>query len=278
MRRFALLLSAALCACHPTSDDQAADPADNRSAATIPDLAVVEGSWRIVRIDGEALPVSESAPYLAFSADAAGGSVGCNAFGGTALYAEGRIAVHSWGGDAMACAGRPGEWEAAIAELFRAYPQVRLSGDTLRLRSHDHFIELTRMDSETGQSRSPDPMRIPVANPLGQALADTDWIIRAIDGETASSSPDERHLRFASETWQGLASCATLFGTYETGNGRLIVDDEIASTEQNCRDDHVALDDAFAELMRSGPRYLVGPNGELIIAGGDHVLTGDRAP
>ena len=38
------------------------------------------------------------------------------------------------------------------------------------------------------------------------------------------------------------------------------------------------LDDAFAELMRSGPRYLVGPNGELIIAGGDHVLTGDRAP
>ena len=35
-------------------------------------------------------------------------------------------------------------------------------------------------------------------------------------------------------------------------------------------------DDALAELMRSGPRYLVGPNGELIIAGGDHVLTGYR--
>ena len=276
MRSLAVLLAAALCACHPTSEDQAADPADNRSAPTIPDLADIDGSWQIVRIDGAALPVSEPVPYLVFSADAAGGSVGCNRFGGTALYTEGRIAVHSWGGDAMACGGRPGEWEAAIAELFRAYPQVRLSGDTLRLRSHDHFIELTRMDSETGQSRSPDPMRIPVANPPGQALADTEWVIRTIDGETASSSPDERHLRFASDTWQGLASCATLFGTYETGDGRLIVGDEIASTEQNCRDNHVALDDAFAELMRSGPRYLVGPNGELIIAGGDHVLTGYR--
>ena len=271
-------MAAALCACHPASDDQAADPADDRSAPTIPGLAEIEGSWRIVWIDGEALPVSEPAPYLAFLADAAGGSVGCNAFGGTALYAEGRIAVHSWGGDAMACAGRPGEREAAIAELFRAYPQVRLSGDTLRLHSRDHVVELTRLDSETGRSRSPDPMRIPFAPPPSQALADTEWVIRAIDGETASSSPDERHLRFASDTWQGLASCATLFGTYETGNGRLIVDDQIASTEQNCRHDHVALDDAFTELMRSGPRYLVGPNGELIIAGGGNVLNGDRAP
>ena len=278
MRRFALLLAAALCACHPASNDQADDPADNRSATTIPDLAEIEGSWRIVRIDDEALPVSEPVPHLAFSADAAGGSVGCNRFGGTALFAEGRIAVHSWGGTAMPCLGRVGEWEAAIAELFRAYPQVRLSGDTLHLRSRDHVVELTRMDSGTGQSRSPDPMRIPVANPPGQALADTEWVIRTIDGETASSSPDERHLRFASDTWQGLASCATLFGTYETGDGRLIVDDEIASTEQNCRGDYVALDNAFADLMRSGPRYLVGPNGELIIAGAGHVLAGDRVP
>ncbi|GMM94519.1 META domain-containing protein [Qipengyuania sp. MTN3-11] len=273
MRRFALLLMAALCACHPASDD----PADSRSATNVPDLAVIEGSWRIVRIDGEPLPVSKPVPYLAFSADAAGGSVGCNAFGGTALYTEGRIAVHSWGGTAMACLGRVGDWEAVIGELFRAYPQVRVSGDTLSLRSRGHVVELTRMESETGQSRSPDPMRIPVANPPGQALADTDWVIRAIDGETASSSPDERHLRFASDTWQGLASCATLFGTYETGDGRLIVDDEITITEQNCPGDYIALDDAFADLMRSGPRYLVGPNGELIIAGGGHVLTGDRA-
>ncbi|GAA5053564.1 hypothetical protein GCM10023208_15650 [Erythrobacter westpacificensis] len=278
MRRFAVLLAAALSACNPACNERAADQTDTRSDLTIPELAEIEGRWRIVRIDGEALPVSKPVPYLAFSADAAGGSVGCNAFGGTALYAEGRIAVYSWGGDSMACPGRVGEWEESIATLFRAYPQVRLSGDALRLRSRDHVVELTRMDSENGQNRSPDPMHIPVANPPGQALADTDWVIRAIDRETASSSPDERHLRFASDTWQGLASCATLFGTYATGDGRLIVDDEITSTEQKCRDDYVALDDAFAELMRDDPHYMIGPNGELIVAGRDHVLTGDRAP
>lgn len=268
MRHTGLILAAALFACNP--------PADEQLSPSIPDPAEIEGSWRIVRIDGEALPVSKPVPYLAFSADAAGGTVGCNRFGGTTLYAQGRIAAHSWGGTTMACAGRLGDWEAAIAALFRAYPEVRLSGDGLTLRSRDHVVELTRMDSETGQSRSPDPMRIPVTNPPDLTLADTDWVIRAIDGETASSSPDERRLRFASDTRQGLASCATLFGTYETGNGRLIVDDEIASTEQNCRDDHVALDDAFAELMRDDPHYMIGPNGELIIAGGDHVLTGYR--
>ena len=47
--------------------------------------------------------------------------------------------------------------------------------------------------------------------------------------------------------------------------------------EQNFREDHAALDTAFAELMRANPHYMIGPNGELIIASKDHVLTGDRA-
>ena len=68
-----------------------------------------------------------------------------------------------------------------------------------------------------------------------------------------------------------------MFGIFDTRADRLLVKDEIASTEQNCSDEYVVLDDAFADLMRSDPRYLVGPNGELIIAGGGHVLKGNAA-
>ncbi len=277
MRLPVVLLFMALAACNPQADQQTGDAAAEAVRETVPALKDITGRWRITSIDGETLSVSGSEPYLAFSTDAAGGSVGCNSFGGTALYAEGRIAVHSWGGDAMACIEPQGEWENAIAELFRAYPQVRLSGDNLRLRSREHVVELVRSDTATSQDRSPDPMRIAGSGLVPQNLAGTTWVIRSIDGQTASSSPGHRHLQFAAETWQGLASCATLFGTYRADGNRLSVDDELSATEQNCREDHAVLDTAFAELMRDDPHYLMGPNGELIIAGSEHVLTGDRA-
>ena len=277
MRLPVILLFMALAACNPQADEEPDNTAADAAIEETPALTDITGRWRIVSIDGETLPVSRSEPYLAFSADAAGGSVGCNQSGGPALYAEGRIAVHSWGGDTMACLDPQATWEDAIAELFRAYPQVRLTGDRLRLSSGDHEIELARDDGAQPLDRSPDPMRIPVADPVSEDLANTEWTIRALDGETESSSPIDRHLRFYEETWQGLASCATLFGTYRREGNRLIVEGDIASTEQNCSPEYAALDTAFAELMRDDPHYLVGPNGELIIAGDEHVLTGDRA-
>ncbi|MXP15704.1 META domain-containing protein [Altererythrobacter confluentis] len=272
-----LLFVVGLLACNLPSAEKTSDTSADSSAQTVPAMAEIEGHWLIEAIDGETLPAANPAPYLVISRDAAGGSIGCNAFGGTALYADGRIAVHSWGGDAMRCPGRMDEWEAAIAELFHANPHTRLSGETLRLRSRDHVIELARMDKQIEQIRSPAPMRIPVAEPPDQALANTRWVIRAINGETASASPTDRHLRFGQDTWQGLASCATLFGTYAIDDRRIIVGNEISSTEQLCPAEYVVLDDALADLMRSDPHYLVGPNGELIIAGGGHVLTGEQS-
>ena len=277
MRMLACLLPIGLAACSPQADEQARNASADAAIQETPALEDIAGRWRIVSIDGEALPTAASEPYLTFSADAAGGSVGCNRFGGTALFAEGRIAVHSWGGDAMACIAPLATWENAIAELFRAYPQVRLAGDRLRLRSGEHAIELTRDDGAQPLDRSPDPMRIPIRDPVSKGLANTEWTVRALDGETTSSSPLDRHLRFYADTWRGLASCATLFGTYQRKGNRLIVEGDIANTEQNCSPEYAARDDAFAALMRADPHFLIGPNGELIVAGGDHVLTGDRA-
>ena len=277
MRPPVILLLMALAACNAQVDQQTDNHAAEADRETVPALEDITGRWRITRIDGETLPVSGSEPYLAFSTDAAGGSVGCNSFGGTMLYAEGRIAAHSWGGTVMGCSEPQATWENAIAELFRAFPQVRLSGERLRLNSGDLEIELSRADGTQPPVRSPDPMRIPMPGAVSQDLVGTKWIIRAMNNRTASSKSGDRHLQFDVDTWKGLASCATLFGAYQVVGNRLSVDEQISGTEQNCREDQAALDDDFAELMRADPHFLIGSNGELIIASKDHVLTGDRA-
>lgn len=275
MRAWVSLLAAILCACNPAPDQTAGADVGDDIDLHVRSLKDIDGSWRVVSIDGEALPETAEEPFISISSDAIGGSIGCNAFGGLALFAESRIAVHSWGGDAMSCPGRLNEQEQAISELFLGYPQVHRENGQLEIRSSRHRLTLMRSETSGDPSRSPDPMRIPVAGPVSQKLAGTRWTIRSIDGKTASSSFDDRHLRFSQDGWQGLASCATLFGIYAIQDDRLLVEDEIASTEQNCSDEYVALDDSFADLMRSDPRYLVGPNGELLIAGGGHVLRGN---
>ncbi|MXO75999.1 META domain-containing protein [Altererythrobacter aerius] len=275
MRAWVSLLAVILCACNPAPDRTAGANLSEDIDRHIRSLEDLKGSWRVVSIDGEALPEMAEEPFIAISSDAIGGSIGCNAFGGLALLSEGRIAAHSWGGDAMGCPGRLNEQEQAISELFLANPQVLLENDQLEIRSSAHRLTLRRTRRASDSGLSPDPMRIPVAGPVSQKLADTRWTISRIDGQTASSSPSDRHLRFSQDGWQGLASCATLFGTYAIQGDRLLVEDEIGATEQNCTGEYLALDDAFADLMRSDPRYLVGPNGELLIAGGGHVLIGN---
>lgn len=274
MRSWVSLLAAFLCACNPAPDKAAGPDVGEDIDRHVRSLGDIKGSWRVVSIDGEALPETAEEPFIAISSDAIGGSIGCNAFGGLALLSDGRIATHSWGGDAMGCPGRLNQQEQAISELFLSNPQVLLENDQLEIRSSAHRLTLTRMAGSNDLGRSPDPMRIPVVGPVSQKLTGTRWTIRNIDGKAASSSPDDRHLRFSQDGWQGLASCATLFGTYAIQGDRLLVEDEIGGTEQNCTGEYLAIDDAFADLMRSDPRYLVGPNGELLIAGGGHVLRG----
>ena len=230
----------------------------------------LEGRWRILSIDGRP-PAStadgERAPVLSFQRYSLGGSVGCNSFGGLGLLADGRISIHSWGGTLIGCPSKFGEQEKAISELFFAHPRVTTSTtDRLRVESDAHIVELERIGPN---SEPPVP-----AGP--KELTGTSWRIAMMDGQEASSDPNGRVLRFGSEVWQGTASCATLSGTWRREGDRILVGRQIATTEQLCPARLAQIDAAFADLMRSNPRYLVGPNGELLIAGGGHALAGGR--
>lgn len=229
------------------------------------------GRWRILAIDGKP-PVGradrERTPYIGFFENTAGGTVGCNSFGGLGLLADGRYAIHSWSGTAIGCPGALGDQEQAVSELFRARPAVTVRGDNrLFIKSEEHSLELER----SGPNQGP-----PV--PAGSnELTGTNWQVVMMDVSEAADDPKNRYLRFLADQWQATVSCATLNGSWKREGNRLIVGDQIGTTEQNCPPRFARIDDAFAEMMQADPRFLVGPNGELLIAGGGHALTGDRS-
>ncbi len=268
-RLIALLCLATLAACSPEAAPVIAAPETPEQQPSTAGINL-EGRWRILSIDSRPLASTvggERAPMLSFQKYSLGGSVGCNSFGGLGLLADGRVSIHSWAGTAIGCHAEVGEQEKAISELFYARPRVTtVSSDRLRLESHAHRVELERIGPNT------EPL-VP-AGP--DELTGTSWRIAMMDGQELSSEPIKRVLRFGSSVWQGTASCATLSGNWRRADDRMIVGRQIATTRQLCSPHLARTDAAFANLMRSNPRYLVGPNGELLIAGGGHALAGGR--
>ncbi len=262
-----LIACAALAACSEEPARQRSVPTQQQRPAAPIDL---EGRWRVLSIDARppASPTrSGRAASIVITGNSIGGTLGCNDFGGLGLLADGHFAIHSWGGTAIGCGGEVGAQERAISMLFFARPRMtRLGPNRIRFESKDHALELER----AGPNDSP-----PVAAGP-EELEGTSWRIVMMDGEEKSSDPVGRVLRFGGEGWQGMASCATLSGTWRRNGNRIIVGREIPSTEQLCPADLARIDGNFADLMRSNPRYLVGPNGELLIAGGGHALAGGR--
>lgn len=263
-------------ACAPPDADPPPedDATGRRSESRLTDtselrLADLAGRWSVLSIAGEepATPPGREA-WLGIDAQRIGGSIGCNSFGALALVVDGMLATHHWVGTAIGCSPPLGDQELALGRILGSRPRIARTGpDSLGIVAGEGRIELAYLG----------PYDEPPIAAGSPPLTGTTWRIVLLDGSEQAVDPATRYLRFDAGTWQGLASCATLSGSREEAGDRIRVGEQVATTEQNCRADHAALDTAFAQLMRSNPRYLVGPNGELLIAGGGHVLVGGRA-
>ena len=220
--------------------------------------------WRVMVVDGVAVePQREASVY--FLRHRFGGNVGCNGFGAPGLLADGHYAVSFWMSSAMSCAGRPeGDQELAIAELMSARPKVeRLPGNRLRFSGGGHSMELSRL----GPNDEADDPKAPAE------LANTLWRVIMMNGTEKAFDPTSRQIRFSAHGWQALIACATLSGSWRREGDRLVIGQQIATTEQLCPADLAAIDDSFVALMRSNPRYQVGEMGDLLISGGGNALT-----
>ncbi|MCY1669882.1 META domain-containing protein [Novosphingobium sp. SL115] len=97
--------------------------------------------WTIVRIDG-APPAAPAQASMRFDDDRLGANVGCNGIGGEYRIEGKRLIAGPLMATRMFCQGPVWQQEEAMNALLSAAPEVQRSGNTLRLVSGGHAVDL----------------------------------------------------------------------------------------------------------------------------------------
>jgi hypothetical protein len=207
---------------------------------------------------------------LTFDEHGYGGYAGCNSFGGQGLAHEGRF----YGGFAMSTAMACGEpfdgQEKGVQRVLGSGPTIEWLGpDRVAFAEPRRRVELAR----TGP---PTPGRFVVAT---TPLVGTASSFGALDGQPiempgARSGPTltVEGDRFTFET-----PCLTTAGSWtQTAPGAVDLRPD-QRTARACNAASRGQSEAWAGAMRGPLRYVNGPNGEILLAGGGHWMVGDLA-
>jgi len=261
-------LALALAGCGDQENAGAA--AETSSAqAPVPAEPTLYGRWRITGVNGSPplqFDRTESGrPRLSFSHSRYGGSTGCNSFGGTGLlvgrrwFGEPPMATQQGCGDLTA-------QEQAIIGVASSGPEITFQGPAeATLTSRVGSLRLRR---EAGPP--PEAME-----PASMPLAGTAWEIGTIDGRPLGdpSRRDRARLSFDADRWRLDAGCSPLGGPWRQ-EGRAVSMEIVSKQPSGCSPTLKAQDNSIRAMIAAGPRYVVGPNRELVIGGGEHWLTG----
>ena len=80
-------------------------------------LEGVEGAWRAVTVAGQAV-VAGHEPNATFRGTEVTGSTGCNSYGGSYTYADGKITIGAMRMTMMACIGPIGDVEGRFTQAM----------------------------------------------------------------------------------------------------------------------------------------------------------------
>jgi heat shock protein HslJ len=268
----ALLVLLLACMPRPEAVWKEAAPSAPASTVDAPAAAEITGRWQIALLDG-APPRGfgrdrggEREPHIVFSPTGYGGSTGCNSFGGLGFlegdryYGAGAVQTQIGCGDLEA-------QEQAIIGLFSSAPRVSSSGSgALRLTTDAHEIVLRR-DQFPGQ-RLP-----PVEAPL--LLAGTSWTIHSVKGQPLRS-PVAATLTFEADSWSMRGPCGDLSGGWRQQEDRIVTDAVALRPARGCTVALLSVMANLLDLMGARPRFVTGPNGEILIGGGYAWAVGER--
>ncbi|HEV2865063.1 MAG TPA: META domain-containing protein [Allosphingosinicella sp.] len=273
-----MLVAPAACAAAPEPAPPAGAEAVEAAPASeaAPAFSDIEGSWRIVSVDGAAPRGTredsggERTPRIAFGPSSYGGTSGCNFFGGLGLFEAGRYYAAPAMQTLIGCGDLTAQ-EDAITGAFRGAPQLSLDeAGRLLIAGASHRMLLERGGAPAAPAAE-EEYRPAV-------LAGTSWTLGTLDDMPLRAPGREGGgaLRFEADRWSAQAACATLSGTWRQERDRIVLTGPSATTEQLCPEPAAAMDARLGALMAANPRFVTGPNGELLIAGGGHMAVGER--
>lgn len=275
MRNVTFLLAiGALAACGGADPANTAKPdgEEARGEAGAIDRTALEGNWIIAAFDGEPpVPVSQDgshrAPSITFSQTGYGATAGCNALGGIGTLHGARFYTLPGAQTVMGCIGPLLAHENILDAVMRASPVVTMAADGgMTLSGGGRRLTLRRDANNSAQPDQPAPL-----------LVGTRFQIHSIDGTYLDprSQTDNRPLAFDALDWRATPACAMISGKWRQEGWTLRASD-IAISRRNCGNDGADLDNAVRALFASDPHFSVGPNGEVLIAGGGHWIAGAR--
>jgi heat shock protein HslJ len=262
---FAMLV---LLGCAPiaTTDNNskvaAVDGAAPKFGAPIAALKTLEESaWRIESINGIAASSFNSrAPVtFEFASGKAGGSSGCNSFGGLYLQIGAKLFFGRIMSTEMGC---PGTQEATLYRLLSGPVDTNFDPvGKLHLSKDSDKAILIRSEKCVSCEQSATPM---------PQLDGPEWQIIAVNGATpvdynALTNNDNYVVKFANDSFQFRAGCNTTRGTYRREGAQLFTTIGVG-TLVGCSPELHTQDQLMVAIFAANPILVAGPNMDILLA------------
>ncbi|HEX8568726.1 MAG TPA: META domain-containing protein [Caulobacteraceae bacterium] len=259
------LLALALAACSAPPSSDAAEPRGEAERAA-PSLYA---RWSVLEVNGRparTLRSESERPEVSFSPSGYGGSTGCNSFGGMGLLVGNRWFADPAMATQQGC-GELDQQESAIFTVLAGGPVLTWEGaDVAVLRTADGTLRLRRLGPLP-------PEREPSSPPM--LMAGTRWDLRTVDGAPIDPRAKQPpRLTFEADRWTLEAPCSTRSGAWRQEEGAVVVEPATVSTSRACADALAGPGEALARAVEGRLSYVVGPNGEFVLAGRDHWVVG----
>jgi heat shock protein HslJ len=233
----------------------------------------LHGAWRITGVNGAPTRTYASnageRPSVEFQSGRYGGHSGCNSFGGHGLAIGDRWLAESPTATQQGCTDLEAQ-EQGIFSILAGGPTVTWKGpDAAELRtSAGGRLNLERTGPpsiDTGPSAPP------------MLLAGTRWELWASDGVRlmAAAGREPIRLSFEAERWTLDTPCGPRAGGWRQAEGAVVLQAG-AVTTRSCSEHQVRTAEALTRTLVGELRYVVGPNGEFVLASAEHWATGQR--
>ncbi len=114
------------------------------STGTVTSEQLKYTQWQLSKVDGLAIPVSQTASMRFIEAMQVNGFAGCNKFFGEGVLSEGNLTINKLGMTRKSCGQQVDELEQQLLKTLKQGAAISLTGEQLILQGLHHFTFIAK--------------------------------------------------------------------------------------------------------------------------------------